>query len=53
MLICWFRVPPNVVFEVDDIENDWVYSSKFDLIHARYLAGAIKDWPKLIDQAFK
>ncbi|QKX57633.1 uncharacterized protein TRUGW13939_04751, partial [Talaromyces rugulosus] len=39
-------VPPNVRFEVDDMENEWVYSSKFDFIHARYLAGAIKDWPK-------
>ncbi|KAL1983201.1 hypothetical protein VTN96DRAFT_375 [Rasamsonia emersonii] len=46
-------VPPNVRFEVDDIENEWVYSSKFDFIHARYLAGSIKDWPKLMRQAFK
>lgn len=46
-------VPPNVTFEVDDMENTWEYSSQFDLIHARYLAGAIKDWPRLIEQAFK
>ncbi|KAE8385368.1 S-adenosyl-L-methionine-dependent methyltransferase [Aspergillus alliaceus] len=46
-------VPPNVRFEVDDIEDDWVYRSKFDYIHARYLAGSIKDWPKLVRQAFK
>ncbi|OKL59758.1 hypothetical protein UA08_04502 [Talaromyces atroroseus] len=46
-------VPPNVAFEVDDVENDWVYSQQFDFIHARYLAGAIKDWSRLIDQAFK
>jgi len=49
----WYRVPPNVRFEVDDIEDEWMYSSKFDFIHARYLAGAIKDWPKLMKQAFK
>ncbi|KAH8696251.1 S-adenosyl-L-methionine-dependent methyltransferase [Talaromyces proteolyticus] len=46
-------VPPNVRFEVDDMENEWLYGSKFDFIHARYLAGAIKDWPRLMDQAFK
>ncbi|KAF2009447.1 S-adenosyl-L-methionine-dependent methyltransferase [Aaosphaeria arxii CBS 175.79] len=46
-------VPPNVKFEVDDLEDEWVYSSKFDLIHARYLACAIRDWPKLMAQAYK
>ncbi|KAF1953810.1 S-adenosyl-L-methionine-dependent methyltransferase [Byssothecium circinans] len=45
-------VPPNVKFEVDDIEDEWVYSSKFDFIHARYLACSIKDWPKLMKQSF-
>ncbi|KAF2842832.1 S-adenosyl-L-methionine-dependent methyltransferase [Patellaria atrata CBS 101060] len=46
-------VPPNVKFEVDDMEKEWVYSSKFDLIHARYLAGSLKDWPGLMEQAYK
>ncbi|PVH97141.1 S-adenosyl-L-methionine-dependent methyltransferase [Periconia macrospinosa] len=46
-------VPPNVVFEVDDIESEWVYKSPFDYIHARFLATAIRDWPRLFDQAFK
>lgn len=48
-----FRVPPNVSFEVDNIELDWIYTSDFDYIHGRYLAGAIKDWPRLIQQAYK
>ena len=38
---------------MDDFEKDWVYGSKFDFIHGRYLAGAVKDWPRLIGQAFK
>ncbi|KAF2729529.1 S-adenosyl-L-methionine-dependent methyltransferase [Polyplosphaeria fusca] len=46
-------VPPNVKFEVDDLEDEWVYSSKFDFIHARYLACAIRDWSKLLTQAYK
>ena len=46
-------VPPNVKFEVDDLEDEWVYSTKFDYIHARYLCCSIRDWPKLMRQAFK
>jgi len=47
------RVPPNVMFEVDDMEKKWMYPTKFDYIHCRYLAGSIKDWPRLMQQAFK
>ncbi|KAF2463807.1 S-adenosyl-L-methionine-dependent methyltransferase [Lindgomyces ingoldianus] len=46
-------VPPNVKFEVDDLEDEWVYSSKFDFIHSRYLACSIRDWPKMMQQAYK
>ncbi|KAI9877609.1 MAG: hypothetical protein M1830_003317 [Pleopsidium flavum] len=46
-------VPPNVRFEVDDIESDWAYSEKFDYIHCRCLASALKDWPNLIRQSFE
>ncbi|KEZ44048.1 hypothetical protein SAPIO_CDS3786 [Scedosporium apiospermum] len=45
-------VPPNVNFYVDDLEEEWVYSSKFDFIHARMLTGSIADWPKLFKQSF-
>ncbi|KAI4263346.1 MAG: hypothetical protein L6R42_001503 [Xanthoria sp. 1 TBL-2021] len=48
-----FRVPPNVKFEVDDCEEPWTFREKFDLIHIRYLAAAIADWPKLMSQAFE
>ena len=46
-------VPPNVEFVVDDIEDEWNYEhNPFDFIHARYLAGSIRDWPRLMSQAF-
>ncbi|KAI9752002.1 MAG: bifunctional farnesyl-diphosphate farnesyltransferase/squalene synthase [Chaenotheca gracillima] len=45
-------VPPNVKFEVDDCEETWTFPQKFDLIHARYMAAGISDWPKLIKQTF-
>ncbi|AEO64491.1 uncharacterized protein THITE_2142374 [Thermothielavioides terrestris NRRL 8126] len=38
-------LPPNCRFEIDDIEDDWVFSNKFDYIHGRYLLPFIKkDW---------
>ena len=43
-------VPQNVWFEVDDIEEPWIYSKPFDFIHGRWLAASIRDWPKLIRQ---
>ncbi|KAF2457553.1 S-adenosyl-L-methionine-dependent methyltransferase [Lineolata rhizophorae] len=45
-------VPSNVNFEVDDIEEPWTFRQPFDFIHARWLAGAIRDWPKLMKQTF-
>lgn len=48
-------VPPNVQFYIDDIEETWTYSEseQFDFIHARFLSGAIQDWPKLMSQTFQ
>ena len=46
------RVPPNVQFEVDDIEEEWTFSEPFDLVHIRFMACSIADWPKLVNQAF-
>jgi len=45
-------VPPNVHFEVDDVEKEWTYSQKFDFIHVRALNGALKDWPALVKRVF-
>jgi len=46
-------VPPNVSFQIDDAESDWTFARKsFDLIHIRHLNGGIKDWGRLIRQAF-
>ncbi|KAI9796960.1 MAG: hypothetical protein M1833_005906 [Piccolia ochrophora] len=42
-------IPPNVKFEIDDVESEWT-NGTFDYIHGRYLAGALKDWLKLVRQ---
>ena len=45
--------PPNVRFIVDDVELDWVEPEPFDLIHCRYMAGAIKRWPRLVRHMYE
>ncbi|PIG82056.1 hypothetical protein AARAC_000267 [Aspergillus arachidicola] len=50
---CQFTQPPNARFPVDDYEDDWIYQDQFDFIHGRYLAGAVKDWWRLMTQAYK
>ncbi|TEA12364.1 Secondary metabolism regulator laeA [Colletotrichum sidae] len=36
--------PSNVVFEIDDVESEWV-GEGFDFIFSRYMCGSIVDWP--------
>lgn len=46
-------VPPNVVFELDDAEKEWLWEKDhFDFIHIRELVLSIRDWPRLLHQAF-
>ncbi|KAI5782360.1 methyltransferase [Peziza echinospora] len=45
-------VPPNLKFEVDDVEEDWNFPEKFDYIHLRSLSGCIADWERLLSQAY-
>jgi hypothetical protein len=42
-----------VRFEIDDATLEWMFpQNHFDFIHARTLAGAIQDWPGLLEQCF-
>lgn len=46
--------PPNCTFEIEDVEHDWLWrKDHFDFIHGREFLLAIRDWPKLIKQAFE
>ncbi|KAL8842190.1 MAG: hypothetical protein Q9176_002883 [Flavoplaca citrina] len=44
---------PPWAMTFDDCEEPWTFREKFDVVHARYLAAAIADWPKLVSQAFQ
>ncbi|KAI9054703.1 hypothetical protein LZ554_001855 [Drepanopeziza brunnea f. sp. 'monogermtubi'] len=46
-------VPPNCIFEIDDIEMPWTLEkNSYDFIHSRDLLLSIRDWPKLVTQCF-
>jgi SAM-dependent methyltransferase len=46
-------VSPNCRFEIDDVEDDWPYRpAYFDFIHGRDLMTAIRDWSRLMGQAY-
>ncbi|KAF4784277.1 hypothetical protein HER10_EVM0006341 [Colletotrichum scovillei] len=45
-------VPPNVKFEVDDLEEPWTYHTKFDYIHTRAMTSSISDWKRFFKQSY-
>ena len=47
------HVPVNCSFRVDNAEADWILEEKYDFIHVRAMILAIKNWPRLIEQAFQ
>lgn len=48
-------VPANVRFEVDDVEDTWMYQANyFDYVHIKLMvSGSIADPKKLFTQAFQ
>ena len=48
-------VPPNLRFEILDVEESWEYQSHgFDLVHTRFMNGfSIKNWRHCYREAFK
>ncbi|WDK21026.1 methyltransferase domain-containing protein [Colletotrichum graminicola] len=45
-------VPPNVRFEIDDVEESWTFSVPFDYIHSRGMTSSIGNWDKYLQQAY-
>ncbi|KAK3997765.1 S-adenosyl-L-methionine-dependent methyltransferase [Cladorrhinum sp. PSN332] len=44
-------IPPNLIFEVDDLEQPWNFTQRFDYIHCQLMIGAFQDWPKFFRQS--
>ncbi|KAL9622182.1 MAG: hypothetical protein Q9204_008047 [Flavoplaca sp. TL-2023a] len=46
-------VPPNCMFEVDDVTLEWTYrKDSFDFIHSREMFGSIADWDEYFRQCY-
>ena len=45
--------PPNLSFELDDVEDEWAYNDPFDFIHLRALSGAISNWDRVYAEVGK
>jgi len=46
------RVPPNVRFLVENVEEPWEDPLPYDFIQCQYMAGSIKNWPGLVQWIF-
>lgn len=47
-------VPPNCFFEIADADDDWTFSSNFDLIHTRIMNDfSLRSWPRFFQQAYE
>jgi hypothetical protein len=47
-------VPPNVRFMVDDFESPWLHPpDHFDFVHGRHLSVAVRNMPKVLEQAYR
>ncbi|KAL8776423.1 MAG: hypothetical protein Q9213_008279 [Squamulea squamosa] len=46
-------VPPNCMFEVDDVTMEWTFrKDSFDFIHSREMFGSIADWDEYFRQCY-
>ncbi|KAJ5016270.1 Cytochrome P450 monooxygenase lolP1 [Colletotrichum sp. SAR 10_99] len=45
--------PPNVKFEIDDLEEPWTFSQPFDYIHSRLMNSAVSDWKGYVQKCFE
>ncbi|KAF4926052.1 Secondary metabolism regulator LAE1 [Colletotrichum fructicola] len=44
--------PPNVKFEIDDIEEPWTFAQPFDYIHSRMMTSSLSDWRVYLQRCY-
>ncbi|KAK1460630.1 hypothetical protein CCUS01_08735 [Colletotrichum cuscutae] len=47
-----YIVATNVKFEIDDIDEEWTYTTPFDYIHSRFMSSSIADWRAYLTKCF-
>jgi SAM-dependent methyltransferase len=48
-----YFIPPNLNFEIDDLEEEWTFNEKFDFIFSRQMTGSFASFEAFFAQAFK
>ncbi|KAH6874267.1 S-adenosyl-L-methionine-dependent methyltransferase [Thelonectria olida] len=46
-------VPPNLTFQIDDLDDPWTFAYKFDFIYSRMMTTSVSDWPRFFEQAYE
>jgi len=46
-------VPPNCQFEIDDAEDDWMYTKKFDFVHMRGMMTCFSNPRSILAKAYE
>ncbi|KAK1989717.1 S-adenosyl-L-methionine-dependent methyltransferase, partial [Colletotrichum falcatum] len=47
-------VPPNVYFEIDDLNEPWTFDeNSLDYVHMRFLTGSVRDWKFTMNEAYR
>ena len=46
-------MPPNVSFEIDDLEAEWTFTKPFDFIFERMTVSAFADPKKYFERAYE
>ena len=46
-------MPPNVKFEIDDIDEEWTYNQPFDYIHSRMMNVSVKNWAEYLRKIYE
>jgi cyclopropane fatty-acyl-phospholipid synthase-like methyltransferase len=46
-------IPPNLKFEIDDLEEPWTFPEPFDFIFARMMVGSFASFPRFFEQSFQ
>ncbi|KAI6352179.1 hypothetical protein MCOR25_009512 [Pyricularia grisea] len=45
-------VPTNCRFIIDDIESEWLFDDKFDLVFIRNMLGSFESWQNIFERAY-
>ncbi|KAF4953752.1 hypothetical protein FGADI_5745 [Fusarium gaditjirri] len=48
----FLKAPPNCIFEIDNLEKEWIWSEPFDFIFCRVMTGSFADMENFVQNAY-